>query len=626
MIKIVSRSSFEFQNIIGKGGFGKVWKVLEKKTNKFYALKEMSKLKIMDKKSEKSIKYERELLSHLKNPFIVNMYYAFQDYDNLYLVMDLLSGGDLRYHICRHTKFSEEETKFFICNIILGLEYIHNKRVIHRDIKPENLVLDNNGYIRITDFGISKIFSNNNNKETSGTPGYMSPEVMQGKKHNKAVDYFALGVIGYECMMGKRPYIGKSRKEIKEQMIMKQIIIKNEDIPNGWSQESKDFINKLLIRKPEKRLGYGKIIEVKNDNWIKCYPWEKLKSKKIIAPFIPENKDNYDKRYCNNIEKIGIKTKQRYEDYMKSQSYQNVFANFTYYPMLDDNENINKNNICYKKFNYKMKIQNNDERYKNNNAIMKKRCHSASIGGIKINYNSNNDYSKNKFSKLNYENSEKDLKRIEPLIKPNKLYKTKSFNKTNNNNNKAIKNSSLIRKHLSFHTSKTKNNSLSKGNKNSFTNIKIHNEQKSSSNPFLNYHNLKKLNLIDNALNNLRENSAYSQTLRHIRNHSSQNNQSKSKENFSISKISINTKNYSQGKNDKYPKENSNRKNGIIGLEIKRIKNISKKKTNSNRKKKYLTDSNSVNIFKVSSNSHNSTGSNSSCTNNYNLKNKTISP
>ena len=122
----------------------------------------MSKVKIIDKKSEKSIKYERELLSHLKNPFIVNMSYAFQDFENLYLVMDLLTGGDLRYHICKHRRFSESQTRFFIACIILGLEYIHSKKVIHRDIKPENLVLDENGYVRITDFGIAKIFSSKN--------------------------------------------------------------------------------------------------------------------------------------------------------------------------------------------------------------------------------------------------------------------------------------------------------------------------------------------------------------------------------------------------------------------------------------------------------------------------------
>ena len=114
-LNLVSRNHFEFLYVVGKGGFGKVWKVSSKKTKKMYALKEMSKVKIIDRKSEKSIIYERDLLSKLKHPFIVNMIYAFQDYDNLYLVMDLLSGGDLRYHISRQKRFSEEQTsKIFI--------------------------------------------------------------------------------------------------------------------------------------------------------------------------------------------------------------------------------------------------------------------------------------------------------------------------------------------------------------------------------------------------------------------------------------------------------------------------------------------------------------------------------
>ena len=626
---------------------------MEKKTKKPYALKEMSKLKIIDKKSIKSIKYERELLSHLKNPFIINMYYAFQDYDNLYLVMDLLSGGDLRYHICRHRKFSEDETKFIICNIILGLEYIHNMRIIHRDIKPENLVMDEFGYIRITDFGISKIFSNKNNYETSGTPGYMSPEVMQGQNHNKAVDYFALGVIGYECMMGKRPYQGKSRKEIKEQMMMKQIVIKDDDIPNNWSKESKDFINKLLIRKPELRLGYGNVLEVKNENWIKFYPWDLLREKKIVAPFIPDNKDNYDRKYCNSIDKIGIETKQRYENILKG-DFQNYFVNYTYYPLLDSDNN--RNNVSYKKFNRKININNNNnknnkERYESNGNI-KKRCQSASISGLKINHNSNNDLgnsnnSNHKFNKLNIEdnnNYQSNNKYIE-LIKPSqKLYKTKSFNKTNYNktNNQSEKNISTMKKHLSFKMNKPKNNSSNKGklNKNSSSNIKLSNEQKNSkNNPFLYYQNSKKTNLkINDALNNLIENSAFSQTIKHLRNYSSQNekNQSiiqKNKNNFTINKITVKTYNHSQGKNIDSSRENSkdknsNRKNGIIGLEIRRIrkKNSKSKKSNSSSKKS-LTNSNSITLFKtykVSSNSYNSTGSNSSIVNNNNLKNKTI--
>ena len=152
----LSRNNFEFIFIIGKGGFGKVWRVQEKKTKALYALKEMSKTKIIDKKSEKSITGEREFLSYLHHPFIVNMHYAFQDSDNLYLVMDLLTGGDLRYHCSRYRSFSEEQTRFFLACIIHSLNYIHKNNVIHRDIKPENLVLDDKGYVCITDFGVAK--------------------------------------------------------------------------------------------------------------------------------------------------------------------------------------------------------------------------------------------------------------------------------------------------------------------------------------------------------------------------------------------------------------------------------------------------------------------------------------
>ena len=138
--------------------------------------------------------------------------------------------------------------------IIVGLEYIHSKKIIHRDIKPENLVLDENGYVRITDFGIAKYYTINNAKETSGTPGYMAPEVMRARNHSFAVDFFALGIIGYEFMLGRRPYNGRSRREIKEQMLSKNVEINFSEIPNGWSEDAADFFNKLLQRKPELRL------------------------------------------------------------------------------------------------------------------------------------------------------------------------------------------------------------------------------------------------------------------------------------------------------------------------------------------------------------------------------------
>ena len=110
--------------------------------------------------------------------FLINMFYAFQDFENIYLVTDLITGGDLRFHQSKRKKFTEKETQFFIACVIIGLEYMHNQGVIHRDIKPENLLLDDNGYVRITDMGISRIWTPDNAHDTSGTPGYMAPEVM----------------------------------------------------------------------------------------------------------------------------------------------------------------------------------------------------------------------------------------------------------------------------------------------------------------------------------------------------------------------------------------------------------------------------------------------------------------
>ena len=210
----ITKSSFEFIGIIGRGGFGKVWRVLYKKTKQIYAMKKMSKCKIIDKRSERSVKAERDLLSIMNHPFIINMHFSFQDAEYLYIAMDLLTGGDLRYQIFKQKIFFEDQTKFFISCIILSLEYIHTNNILHRDLKPENLVFDSKGYLKLTDFGIAKIYRKENNKDTSGTPGYMAPEVMNGQNHTIAVDYFALGVIGYELMMRKRPYLGKSRKKI----------------------------------------------------------------------------------------------------------------------------------------------------------------------------------------------------------------------------------------------------------------------------------------------------------------------------------------------------------------------------------------------------------------------------
>ena len=164
---------------------------------------------------------------------------------------------------------------------------MHSQGVLHRDIKPENLLLDDNGYVRITDMGISRVWSPDNAHDTSGTPGYMAPEVMFRQNHGISVDYFALGVITFEFMFGKRPYIGKTRKDIRDQIMAEQVHIRKGDLPDGWSLEAADFINKLLMRKPANRLGLNGPSEVKNHMWLKDIDWQALSEKQLSAPFIP---------------------------------------------------------------------------------------------------------------------------------------------------------------------------------------------------------------------------------------------------------------------------------------------------------------------------------------------------
>ena len=500
----------------------------------------MSKLKIIDKKSIKSINSERDLLSELFSPFIVNMHYAFQDKEFLYLVIDLLPGGDLRYHISIHKKFSEEQTRFFICGIILALEYIHSKGVIHRDIKPENLVLDDKGYIRLTDFGIAKKNMEDNSSETSGTPGYMSPEVINSKNHSFPADYFALGVIGYEFMKGERPYKGKNRREIKEQMNSEQVeITMNEEIKNNyininninegenWSKESINFINNLLKRNPEERLGYKGINELKQHLWLKYYPWNLMKNKILPSPFIPSDKGNFDEKYCKGVDYIGEDTKIRYQEILDEDNYDNCFKDFYYNIdedkkrknemifLLENNEEINKENYRNKKSikiynsdnNYDNKMNSSKSKYKNKKKI--KNNENKKSNFILINFNINNITNNNiERKKINNFYFNQNHKNNINTIKSERLKNI--LNQLNNKINKTLKsdisltslnnNSNLKKNKSPLNDSKIKR----KKNKDIYHNFNYNNSliQKFGKNNLSRVCLLKKKNLQKNEINN----------------------------------------------------------------------------------------------------------------------------
>ena len=363
----VNRNSFDFLSVIGKGGFGKVWKVRYKKKSQEFAMKEMSKALILEKNCLSSILYERDLLSNFSHPFIINMIFSFQDNNNVYLVMNLVTGGDLRYQLIKNHTFPEKHSKFLIACLVLGLEAIHANDIIHRDIKPENLILNNKGYLKITDFGIAKKIENQILTENSGTPGYMAPEVMNYQTHSFTADYYAIGIICYELMMGVRPYTGENKNVIKEKILAKQVMIKAHEIPKGWSQESADFINNLIKRNPSCRLGHKGINQIKEHIWFSDINWKDLYNMKLEAPFIPLDEDNYDFNFCNKEDNIDPAEQEKLDKIKSSNEYLNGFKTYKYFNLFE--KNINKHNefINPHKIYEEMNKENNKESEENNN-------------------------------------------------------------------------------------------------------------------------------------------------------------------------------------------------------------------------------------------------------------------
>ena len=291
----------------------------------------MCKKKIIDKKSEALIMYERDLLVRMNHPFISSLKFAFQDEDKLYLVMDLLTGGDLRFHLYKNKCFNEIQTKFFIACVILALEYLHKNKIIHHDVKPENLILNTKGYVKLSDFGIARIYRENNSEDISGSPGYIAPEILNEENHSYTSDYFSLGVVTYEFMKGERPFAGKTRREIREKIMKRDFVLTKKDLPPGWSIDSADFINKLLKKEQNLRLGSRGIDEIKSHSWLKYFNWKDLYLEKMTPPFVPSEfiENNYNVKYCNMVEKIGVNTQERYKKIQSSELYPHIFAKFT---------------------------------------------------------------------------------------------------------------------------------------------------------------------------------------------------------------------------------------------------------------------------------------------------------
>ncbi|XP_074550880.1 rhodopsin kinase GRK1-like [Halichoeres trimaculatus] len=293
---------FQDFRVLGKGGFGEVSACQMKATGKLYACKKLNKKRLKKRKGYEGAMVEKRILEKVHSPFIVSLAYAFQTKEELCLVMTIMNGGDLKYHIYlvdeNNPGFDEPRACFYIAQIIQGLEHLHQKRIIYRDLKPENVLLDNDGNVRISDLGLAVELKEGKTmtKGYAGTPGYMAPEMLKGEKYDSSVDYFTLGVTLFEFMAAKNPFRNRGekveREEMKERMLTRQVIY-----PDTFSEHAKSLCEGLMAREVAQRMGF------KNDccDEIRAHPffsdinWRKLNAGILPPPFVPDPKVVYAK-------------------------------------------------------------------------------------------------------------------------------------------------------------------------------------------------------------------------------------------------------------------------------------------------------------------------------------------
>ncbi len=289
-----SLNDFKIIKTLGKGSFGRVLLVSNTNDSNYYAMKVLKKSFIKKHNQVANTKVERKILEVVCHPFIVRLHYAFQTSQKLYFVCEYMAGGEIFYHLRKEGCFSEERTKLYICEIILALEYLHKKGIIYRDLKPENILLDKDGHLKLTDFGLSKILSdeNSNNRTFTicGTPEYLAPEVLSGSGYDKSVDWWSLGALMFEMLVGFSPFKENKRKlDIK---VYGKPLVRHQK----FSERAFSLIQSLLQIDPAKRIGSSVTDseEIKNHPFFENINWANVYNKSISPKFKPYLQDEND--------------------------------------------------------------------------------------------------------------------------------------------------------------------------------------------------------------------------------------------------------------------------------------------------------------------------------------------
>ncbi|KRX16432.1 cAMP-dependent protein kinase catalytic subunit alpha [Trichinella nelsoni] len=295
---------FRIISTLGKVNYGTVVLAEEKETKKRYAIKIIKKRHLMlSSLGFKQVFSEKKILQMAQFPFIVDFYGSFKSNSNLFLMLEFVQGGDLFTHLRKMNRFSENVAKFFAIQIVLALEYLHKLDIIYRDLKPENILLDQHGYCKLADFGMSKQLNNQRTYTICGAWEYIAPEIIKNQGYGTSIDWWMFGILLYDLCNGRTPFKAASLNELQ------QIILKGKyRMCRKFSAPLKNLIRQLLKTDCRKRIGCrgGGAREIKSHAWFNCINQRAILQHRITSPFLPTIKDRDDMNNFDNYEETTI--------------------------------------------------------------------------------------------------------------------------------------------------------------------------------------------------------------------------------------------------------------------------------------------------------------------------------